>query len=135
MKINILDVIPPSEKQLKAGMLGTVNLAIAADSGELLARLNGFTVRANKSDGSKFLSEPSFKVGEGDTAKYLKHFSLFPLSGDAAIDRVQKEKMSALTQEVLRILDTGGTRRERKDSSAPTQARSEPVVNTKSPWD
>ena len=117
--VKIVDVITPSDNQKKAGILGTVNLAIVDDKGVTLANLFGLKVVENKTTGDRFLSEPSQKVGD----KYYSHFALLP--GKA--DEPQRKLREEITANVLRVLDNGGT----------TRKKDEPVKATasKAPWE
>jgi len=130
MKINILDVITPSDRQKQSGILGTVNLEMTNDNGQPIAKLNGLTIRANKQTGERFLSEPSYKVEkQGQAATYYKHFQLYPWKrddGDTVIN-AQKASNDKLTAEVVRLLDAGGTKGN-KPAAAKT-APSEPWAN------
>jgi len=132
MEYKIIDVIPPSEKQENAGIHGTVNLEIVSD-GVVLTRMSGVSVRKSKK-GDRFLSEPSYPVGEGEQRKWYKHFHLFPGPGGEE-GQQQRDSRDALTAEVIRVLDNGGTRRKRNgdenNSSQPAPAR-QPAAND--PW-
>ena len=106
MKINISGVFPPTQKQKSAGIHGAASVEIVSDESYVIARLSGITVRESKT-GNKFLSMPSFKVAgkDGGDDRWLKHFNIFPLGEDADYNNSQKESMSKLANEVLRLLD------------------------------
>lgn len=136
--IQIVDVIAPSENQIKSNILGTVNLMIVGQDSLPIARLNGLTVRKNK-EGKRFLAAPSYPVGEGDKKQWYNHFTLFPTkTDDDSFNNKQRATMDVLTEEVLRILDTGGTRKRGPSSGKPqaTAAAPAPSVATskKDPW-
>lgn len=115
-KFKIHSVTPPSNEQVKVGILGTVEIHIVdAKDERVFIRLPQIMVRQAKASGDRFLSTPSKKVGE----KYYNYFDIFPLrrgknpndNTHAEYNEGQKGNMSKLTQEVLRILDNGGTTR------------------------
>ncbi len=140
MNVKILEVIPPSEKQTQSNIHGTVNLMIEADNGTPVVRLSGITVRKDKS-GNSFLSMPSYKVGTDKDAKYYNHFQLFPLINDnEEASSSQKDRLNALTQEVVRIVANGGTKRTNNTPTAKTapvaaSIPAKPISNNKSPWE
>jgi hypothetical protein len=106
MKINISGVFPPTQKQKAVGIHGAASVELVSDESFVVARLSGITVRESKA-GNKFLSMPSFKITgkDGGDDKWLKHFNLFPLGEDADYNNSQKESLSKLTQEILRLLE------------------------------
>jgi len=117
-KISIHSVTTPSDAQKNSGILGTVQLDIIdPNDNRVFFSLPGIMVRKSKK-GDRFLSPPSKKVGDGKEARYFNYFNVFPLKrtsreSDPSITQYneeQKANMSKLTQEVLRILDNGGTR-------------------------
>lgn len=132
MQIKILDVLTPTEKQKNSGIYGTVNLGIEHD-GVMIARLSGITVRKS-GQGSMFLSEPSYSVGDGENKKWYKHYNLYPgPRGDEGAS--QREAKDKVTTEVLRILENGGTKRAnsggtQSQNTASTPSSSAPV----DPW-
>ena len=105
--IKILDVRTPSQKQKQSGIEGTVNLGIVDTDGTVIVRLSGITMRRSKA-GALFLSEPSYSVGTGAETKWWKHFNLYPITSDSDGDS-QKSKKSTLTDEIVSILESGGT--------------------------
>lgn len=140
MNVKILEVIPPSDKQTQSNIHGTVNLMIEADNGTPVVRLSGITVRKDKS-GNSFLSMPSYKVGDNKEAKYYNHFQLFPLINDnEEASSNQKDRLNALTQEVVRLVASGGTKRTSNTPPAKTapvtaSAPAKTTNNSKSPWE
>jgi len=151
MNIKITDATCPSEKQIKSNIHGTVNIMVLSDDNTPVVRLSGITLRKDK-NGNSFLSMPSYKVGEGEEAKYYNHFSLFPLDkNDQSLSDSQKQRLEALTSEVVRILANGGTRvnkvgKTAENGSTPARAanNTRPVsssspqptnVSNKNPWD
>lgn len=140
MEIKIIDVTPPSEKQIKSNIHGTINVMVSSE-GIPITRLNGITIRRD-SKGNSFLSMPSYKVGEGDNAKYYNHFNLFPLDkGNEALSNDQKNRLNALTQEALRIVANGGTKRPNTQAQpvkqdAPVPAKAPAASSSKkNPWE
>jgi hypothetical protein len=137
MQIKISHVYTPSEKQNSAGILGTVNLAIHDEGNNPVVYLNGLTVRRSKS-GDRFLSAPSYSIGEGEAKKWRTHFSLFPFTKASEDNSAQKNRMDSLTKEVLRVLDAGGTSRDTPPATvAPTIAEPTAAATSSSqnPWD
>jgi hypothetical protein len=127
MEIKILDVLTPSDKQKNSGILGTINLGIVND-GVMITKLHGLTVRKSKS-GNYFLSEPSYPVGEGDNKNWYKHFTLYP--GPAGPEgQSQRDSKDALTKEVIRILENGGTKRKEATGAVASTA-----PKAADPWD
>ena len=126
MEIKILDVFTPSEKQKASGIEGTVNLGLEHDN-VLIIRANGITIRKAKS-GNMFLSEPSYSVGDGDDKKWWKHFMLYP-GPRGEEGETQRNAKDALTSEVLRVLESGGTKR--KESPVTTTSNAAPA---RDPW-
>lgn len=132
MEFKILDVFTPSEKQKSAGIHGTVNFEIVND-GATLVRLSGATLRQSK-DGNFFLSEPSFSIGQGSDQKWLKHYQIYPGTGDES-NQAQRSSRDSLTEEVVRILQQGGTRRQNNGGSAPQQSSPAPTASAPNdPW-
>lgn len=132
MKINIVGVNAPTEKQRSVGIHGSVNLELAGTDGSVIARLNGITVRQSKS-GNKFMSPPAFKItGKDGADKWLQHFNLFPLSGDEGTNAVQKENLNKLTQEVLRMLD--GNNNGQQQASSPAPVAQNTASSDAEPW-
>jgi hypothetical protein len=133
MKIRISQVIPPTQNQINAGILGTVNLEIDGDGGNVVVKLNGFTVRKNKTSGERFLSEPSYKVEKNEEARYYNHYKMFPgVKDDDATTSAQRDKMDKLVTEVLRILDAGGTQKPAQPAAQPAAAA---ASTGKDPWE
>ena len=134
MNIKITDVFTPSDRQLSAGIHGTVNLEIVGDNGHTVARLNGISVRKNSKDGSRFLAEPSYKVEKDGQTNYWNHFKVYPgRKDDQAYNESQRNESDALTAEILRVLDAGGTKRDNK-GAMPTVAATTTSVDSE-PWD
>ena len=129
MQIKILDVLTPSDKQKAAGIHGTVNLGIEND-GVLVTRLSGITIRKS-GQGSMFMSEPSYAVGEGDNKKWYKHYNLYPgpRGDEGASQRQAKDK---LTTEVLRVLESGGTKRRETGTTSNTSTANTGAPSTAS---
>lgn len=131
--INILDVIPPSEKQAGAGIHGTVNLEITGPDGTPVCKLNGIAVRKTKDGSSRFLGEPSYPVTRDGDTKYYRHFQMFPRrKDDEDFNNAQRAANDALTEEVLRLLDGGGTKQRAQGATA-APAGNAPA--TKDPWE
>ena len=132
MKINIADVIPPTEKQVASNIHGTVNLSISAEDGTPVVRLNGISVRKAK-DGNMFLAMPTYRIGSGPKPSYYPHFKLFPgKRDDTAFNEAQRARSDELTATVLKKLKEGGTRQV-KTATAP--ATSEPSITVdQEPW-
>jgi len=114
MEVKIAEVYTPSDAQLKSNIHGSVNLEILGDDGTPYARLSGLTIRKSK-EGAFFLAPPSYKVEKaGQDVKYYNHFALFPVkTGDEfkAFNEKQKDRMKALTDDVMRLIAKGGTKR------------------------
>lgn len=142
MNIQIVDVIPPSEAQVKSNILGTVNLMIVGEDNMPIARLNGLTVRRNKQE-KRFLAAPSYPVGEGEKKQWYNHYTMFPTkTDDDSFNNKQRATMDTLTEEVLRVLDSGGTRKQKPSGGGGGQAKPQAVAptsssagsKTKDPW-
>lgn len=137
MKINIAGVHSPSEKQRNVGIHGSVNLELVSPDGTVIARLNGITVRESKA-GNKFMSPPAFKItGKDGNDKWLQHYNLFPLGSDDATNVIQRESLNQLTQEVLRMLEGGGSNHNSESSASPApapRAAASPSSNDAEPW-
>ena len=134
MNINICDVFPPSDRQLSAGIHGTVNLEVIGDNGHAIVRLNGISIRKNSKDGSRFFAEPSYKVEKDGTTKYWSHFKVYPgKKDDQSYNESQRAQSDALITEVLRVLDDGGTRAD-KGTTAPKTVASTTSKDSE-PWD
>lgn len=138
MDIKIVDVIAPSDKQKANNILGTVNLEIVTPNGNTIAKLMGLTVRKNQK-GERFLASPSYKVEGKDGDKWYNHFSIFPPKGeDQTYNDSQRKLQQQLTDEVLRVLDNGGMKRDKTSSSSKPAAAatsSAPAKTEKRPWD
>lgn len=118
MNIKICDVFAPSDKQLNVGIHGTVNLEIIGDNGNAIVRLNGIAVRKNGKDGSRFLAEPSYKVTKDGVDKYWSHFKVYPgKKDDQSYNESQRNESDALINEILRVLDNGGTKQDNGNSA------------------
>ena len=114
MNVHITDVFTPSEAQLKNNIHGNINLEMISADGTVTARLSGITLRKTKTDGSFFLSMPSYEVKKGEEKKYWNHFTVFPLKvGDEnkEYNNKQKDRMRLLTEEIVRLVKNGGTKR------------------------
>jgi hypothetical protein len=136
MKINISQVFTPSPNQTAKGILGTANLAILDDEGNPVAYLNGMTVRRTKDGKNRFLSMPSYAIKKEGETQYRNHFALFPSGKEDSSRQAQRARMDSLTNDVLRILDNGGTHK--KDfGNAPTAANPTPppVPPAAEPWE
>jgi hypothetical protein len=138
MDIKIIDVIAPSEKQKENNILGTVNLEIVTPNGNTIAKLMGLTVRKNQK-GERFLASPSYKVSGKDGDKWYNHFSIFPPKGeDQTYNDSQRKLQQQVTDEVLRSLDNGGTKRNNTapQGSKPAATSSAAAPKTdRRPWD
>lgn len=125
MQLKIKDVIVPSENQIKVGILGTVSIEIIGANNLPVVTVSNITVRKNKNS-EMFLSMPSYKNGE----KYYNYVDLFRLSDDEATNNTQKNLRAELTKEVLRILESGGTR---KPTNKPVATST--TSKTNFPWE
>jgi hypothetical protein len=136
MEIKIIDVMTPSQAQAKNNILGSVTLEITADDNTPIVRLTGITVKKSK-DGNRFLSMPSFKVGQADKERWLNHYSIFPgKADDSELSQKQRKRMDKLTQDVLRVLDSGGTKQ--RTETYPKQNNSTASASSSKktePWD
>ena len=137
MNVNIVNVFAPSEAQKKSNIFGNVNIEIVANDGTLIVRLSGITLRKTKSQ-DYFLSMPSYDYTKDGEKQYRKHFDLFPLkSGDEnkSFNDEQKKRAKALTDEVIRLANNGGTQ---KPSNNPSKAASVKPVSAPAskpePW-
>lgn len=122
MKIKIDKVVPPSDKQLKRNMLGTVNISLISDTGQQIVTLYGMTLKKSKT-GAFFLSEPSYKAGD----KWFSHYRLLPMQDDAK---------NSLTAEVIKLLKEAGFNPETTEPN-PTGQQTPTPANTSAgePWD
>jgi hypothetical protein len=109
MKIKISQVFTPSDLQKAKGIMGTANLAIVDGDDNPIVYLNGMTVRRTKDGKQRFLSMPSYSIQKGGETQYRNHFSMFPSSKESESRDAQRARMDSLTNDVLRILDNGGT--------------------------
>ena len=137
MQINISDVFTPSDKQQSVGIHGTINLEVIGDNGHSIVKLNGISIRKNSKDGSRFLAEPSYKVTKNGQDNYWSHFKMYPgKKDDQPYNESQRSQSDALTTEILRILDDGGTRvNENKPSNTATTAPAAASTTSNNPWD
>jgi hypothetical protein len=130
--IKITGVRKGTENQLKAKILGSVNLAILDDNGDTICYLNGCAIRATKDGNSRFIAMPSYK-GSGTTddgqPRYFNHFKIFPLSSDEEGNERAKNRMAKLTEEVLQELDKAGS-----DTPAPAPMETPPADTSKTAW-
>lgn len=136
MDVKIIDVFTPSEAQTKKNIFGNVNLEIVSADGTLVARLTGIALRKTKSQ-DYFLSMPSYEFTKDGEKQYRKHFDIFPFKAgedNKDFNNKQKERTKALTDEVVRIVSKGGTKRQNQQG-APTPTSSAPAAKpSREPW-
>jgi hypothetical protein len=130
MQLKIKEVFTPSDNQIKAGIYGTVCIEILDSTNNLpVITVYNILVRKNK-NGEMFLSMPATKNGE----KYYNIVDLFKLGEDEKGNETQKSLRSNLTQEVLRILNSGGTKKPAQMSASTGSSGSNKGKNT-FPWE
>lgn len=124
-QIKITGVYTPSEAQKAARIMGTASFCIVDDDGNDMVYLNGVKILEKKDGSARFLSMPSYKVGDN----WRSHFRIFPSGPKSESRDAQRGRMDSITEEVLRILDSGGT---------PSKSTSQPAATTASdsptPW-
>jgi len=130
VKWNILKVMSPTENQLKAGIFGSANLSLTDSDGSILAYFNNITVRKNSKTGEKFLATPRRSFKKDGEERWQNYYALLPLGDDENLHEKQKQRLRAITSEIVRMADSGGS------SSYEETEKDEPqVANTNSePW-
>jgi len=136
MNVNIVDVFAPSEAQVKKNILGNANLEVVSADGILVVRLSGLTLRKTK-NGDYFLSPPSYDYLKNGEKMYRKHYDLFPFKmgeENKEFNNNQKQRSKAITDEIVRLVNNGGTKRTGSSSGPTTQATSSTKPKASEPW-
>lgn len=134
MKIEIVEVINPTDKQKAAGILGSVNLAITDDNGAQVVYLRGIGIRSTKDGKQRFLSPPSYSFDKDGEKRYVPHFKIFPFGENEEFNKTQRDRMNTLTDDVLRALDKGHTRPSAAPATSPTPQAAAAPAGAKEPW-